>query len=180
MSDSAPFDPDNNAPLEKVLIIVSRGSLDGIYPALILANGARMEGIEASVFFTFFGMNALIEKTMDSLKVSTVGNAALNLAMPMLGMPVTMPFPTMVGSIPGVSAFATHLMNKEMERLDVPPVREFLEMISDAGGKIYACKLAMDMFKLGKEDLWERLDGVLTVGDFYKEAAGTRTQVLFT
>lgn len=180
MPDPAPFDPDNNAPLEKVLIIVSRGSLDGIYPALILANGARMEGIEASVFFTFFGMNALIEKTLDSLKVSTVGNAALNLAMPMLGMPVTMPFPTVVGSLPGVSAFATHLMNKEMERLDVPPVREFLEMISDAGSKIYACKLAMDMFKLSREDLWERLDGVLTVGDFYQEAAGTRTQVLFT
>ena len=64
--------------------------------------------------------------------------------------------------------------------LDVPPVREFLEMISDAGGKVFACKLAMDMFKLGKEDLWDRIDGVLTVGDFYREAAGTRTQVLFT
>lgn len=180
MPDPAPFDPDNTAPLEKVLIVVSRGSLDGIYPALIMGNGARMEGIEASLFFTFFGLNALIEKTMDSLKVSTVGNAALNLAMPMLGLPITMPFPTVMGSIPGVSAFATHLMNKEMERLDVPPVREFLEMISDAGGKIYACKLAMDMFKLGREDLWERVDDVLTVGDFYKEAAGTRTQVLFT
>lgn len=180
MSDSTAYDPENSAPLEKVLIVVSRGSLDGVYPALILANGARMEGIEASLFFTFFGLNALIEKTMDSLRVSTVGNAALNLAMPMLGMPITMPFPTMLGSVPGVSAFATHLMNKEMERLDVPPVREFLEMISDAGGKIYACKLAMDMFKLGREDIWSRVDDVLTVGDFYREGSGTRTQVLFT
>lgn len=179
MSDTE-FDPENNAPLEKVLIVVSKGSLDGIYPALIMANGARMEGIDASIFFTFFGMNALVEKTMDSLKISTVGNSALNMAMPMLGMPITMPFPTMIGSIPGVSAFATHLMNKEMERLDVPPVREFLEMISDSGGSIYACKLAMDMFKLEKEDLWDRIDGVLTVGDFLGEAAGTRTQVLFT
>lgn len=180
MSDPSTYDPENSAPLEKVLIVVSRGSLDGVYPALILANGARMEGIEASLFFTFFGLNALIEKTMDSLRVSTVGNSALNLAMPMLGMPITMPFPTMLGSVPGVSAFATHLMNKEMERLDVPPVREFLEMISDAGGKIYACKLAMDMFKLSKEDIWSRVDDVLTVGDFYREGSGTRTQVLFT
>ena len=60
-------------------IIVSRGSLDGIYPALIMANGARMEGIEASLFFTFFGLNALADKTLDHLKVSTVGNSALNM-----------------------------------------------------------------------------------------------------
>lgn len=167
-------------PVKKMSIIVSRGSLDEIYPALIMANGARMEGIEASLFFTFFGLNALANKTLDSLKVATVGNSALNMAMPMLGMPMTMPFPTWMGAIPGVSAFATHLMNKEMEKLDIPPVREFLELISDSGGKIFACKLAMDMFKLQKEDLMDRVDGVLTVGDFYNESSGLGTHILFT
>lgn len=172
--------PDDKQPVRKVLIVVSRGSLDGIYPALIMANGARMEGIEASLFFTFFGLNALVKSTMDSLKVATVGNPALNMAMPMLGMPITMPFPTLVGAMPGVSAFATRLMNKEMEKLDIPPVREFLEMISDSGGRIYACKLAMDMFKLKREDLWERVEGVLTVGQFYEHGAGAGSHILFT
>lgn len=172
--------PETAAPLRKVCIIVSRGSLDGVYPALIMANGARMEGIEASIFFTFFGLNALMNKTLDDLKVATTGNSALNMAMPMLGLPITMPFPTWMGSIPGVSAFATHLMNKKMEKLDVPPVREFLEMISDAGGKLFACKLAMDMFGLTKQDLFDRLDGVLTVGEFYQECAGSGTQAFFT
>ena len=102
---------DDKQPVKKMSIIVSRGSLDGIYPALIMANGARMEGIEASLFFTFFGLNALANKTLDHLKVSTVGNSALNMAMPMLGMPMTVPFPTVMGAIPGVSAFATHLIN---------------------------------------------------------------------
>ncbi len=88
------MNPDDKQPVRKVLIIVSRGSLDGIYPALIMANGARMEGIEASLFFTFFGLNGLVKSTMDDLKVATVGNPALNMAMPMLGMPMTMPFPT--------------------------------------------------------------------------------------
>lgn len=161
-------------------IIVSRGSLDGIYPALIMANGARMEGIEASLFFTFFGLNALANKTMDHLKVATVGNPALNMAMPMLGLPMTLPFPTWAGALPGVSAFATHLMKQEMEKLDIPPVREFLELISDSGGKIYACKLAMDMFKLKREDLWERVDDVLTVGQFYEASAGEGSHILFT
>jgi peroxiredoxin family protein len=171
---------EDKQPVKKICIIVSKGSLEGVYPALIMANGARMEGIEASLFFTFFGLNALVEKTMDHLKVATVGNAALNMAMPMLGLPMTLPFPTWMGALPGVSAFATGLMNKEMEKLDVPPVREFLEMISDSGGKIFACKLAMDMFKLGKADLWGRVDDVLTVGQFYEESAGSGTHILFT
>jgi len=167
-------------PVKKVCIIVSKGSLDGVYPALIMANGARMEGIEASLFFTFFGLNALNKTTLDHLKVATVGNPALNMAMPMLGMPMTMPFPTWMGALPGVSAFATSLMNKEMEKLDIPPVQEFLELISDSGGKIFACKLAMDMFKLKKEDLWDRVDDVLTVGQFYEDAAGEGTHIIFT
>jgi len=172
--------PADKHPVKKISIIVSRGSLDGIYPALIMANGARMEGIEASLFFTFFGLNGLAKKTIDHLKVSTVGNAALNMAMPMLGLPMTIPFPTLVGALPGVSAFATSLMNKEMEHLDIPPVREFLEMISDSGGQIFGCKLAMDMFKLKKEDLWDRVDGILTIGDFYEQAAGEGSHILFT
>ena len=166
--------------VKKFCLIVSKGSLDGVYPALIMANGARMEGIEASVFFTFFGLNALVNKTLDHLKVATVGNSALNMAMPMLGLPMTMPFPTWMGAIPGVSAFATHLMNKEMDKLDIPPVREFLELISDSGGKLFACKLAMDMFKLKREDLCDRVDDVLTVGQFYEESAGEGTHILFT
>ena len=64
-------------PIEKVSIIVSRGSLDGIYPGLIMANGARMEGIEATLFFTFFGMHAIIDKKMNKIKVATVGNPAM-------------------------------------------------------------------------------------------------------
>ncbi len=145
-----------------------------------MANGARMEGIEASMFFTFFGLNAIVKKTLDALKVSTVGNSALNMAMPMLGMPMTMPFPTWMGALPGVSAFATSLMKKEMDKLDIPPIGEFLELISDSGGKLYGCKLAMDMFKLKREDLHDRIDGILTVGQFYEEAAGEGVHILFT
>ena len=170
---------DDKAPVKKISIIVSRGSLEGIYPALIMANGARMEGIEASLFFTFFGLNGLTKQTMDSMKVATVGNPAMNMAMPMLGMPMTMPFPTWMGALPGVSAFATHLMNRKMEQLDIPPVREFLELISDSGGKIYACKLAMDMFHLEKEDLFEGVEDILTIGEFYERAAGEGTHIIF-
>ncbi|MFQ6612678.1 MAG: DsrE/DsrF/DrsH-like family protein [Fidelibacterota bacterium] len=165
-------------PIKKVSIICAHGGLDEVYPALILANGARMEGIEASIFFTFFGLNAIMKKMIKKLKVATVGNAALNLAMPMMKFPITTPFPTFLGAVPGVSSLASNMMKNEMEKLDVPPVDEFLEMISDAGGHIYACKLAMDMFKLQPNDLVEQVEAVLTVGEFYEISAGA--SIIFT
>ncbi len=158
-------------PIEKVSIIVSRGSLEGVYPALIMGNGALMEGIDVMMFFTFFGLDAIVKKTMNKLKVATVGNPALKL-------PGGLPMPSLLGILPGMSAMASSMMKKEMEKLDIPPVTEFLEMIHDGGGEIYACKAAMDMFHLSREDLWEDVDSILTVGDFYEKSAGA--QILFT
>ena len=152
-------------PIEKVSIVISKGSLEGVYPGLIMANGARMEGIEATLFFTFFGLDAIIDKRMDHLKVATVGNPAMHM-------------PTLLGALPGMSAFATKMMSKEMEKIDIPPVREFIEMIHDAGGEIYACKATVDMFHLKKEDFCEQMDDIITVGEFYEKSAGA--EVIFT
>ena len=159
--------------LKKVSIVVSKGSLESVYPGLIMANGARMEGIEASLFFTFFGLHAIVKKKMDNLKVATVGNPALCFPTPM-----GMSMPTWMGAIPGVSAFATGMMKKEMDKLDIPPVGEFIEMIHDAGGTIYACKATVDMFKLSMDDFCPEMDKVLTVGEFYELSQDA--QIIFT
>ena len=53
-------------------------------------------------------------------------------------------------------------------------------MIEAGGGEVYACKLAMDMFKLKKEDLWDGVKEVLTVGQFYEKCGGLQTQIIFT
>lgn len=163
----------SDEPIKKVSIIVSRGSLDGIYPGLIMANGARMEGIEANLFFTFFGLYGILKNYMDSIKIATVGNPAMRVPSAK-----GFPLPTWMGSIPGMSAFATSMMKKEMEQLDIPPVGEFIEMISDAGGKIYACKATVDMFHLSMDDFCPQMDRVLTVGEFYELSAGA--QIIFT
>jgi len=152
-------------PIEKVSIIVSHGSLEGVYPGLIMANGARMEGIEASLFFTFFGLEAIIKKRMNSLKVATVGNPGMHM-------------PTLLGALPGMSAFATGMMKKEIEKLDIPPIGEFITMIHDAGCEIYACRATVDMFHLKREDFCDEMDDVISVGQFYEKAAGA--QIIFT
>ena len=159
--------------IQKVSIVVSKGSLDGIYPGLIMGNGARMEGIEANLFFTFFGLYGILKKYMGSIKIATVGNPAMRVP-DAKGFPL----PTLLGALPGMSAFATHMMNKEMEALDIPPIPEFIEMIHDAGGKIYACKATVDMFHLTMADFCPQVEKVLTVGDFYELAAGG--QIIFT
>ena len=109
------------APLQKVSIICSKGSLDMAYPGLILANAARMSGIEATLFFTFWGLDIITEKKADKLKVSTVGN-------PSMGMP------TLLGGLPGMQWMATKMMKQQIDKLDIPPVRELLETLDDAGG----------------------------------------------
>lgn len=151
--------------IEKVSIIISHGSLDGIYPGLIMANGARAEGIEANLFFTFFGLDAIHRKRIDHIKVSTVGNPGMHMA-------------TMVGALPGMSAIATHMMEKKMTELDIPPIHEFIEFISDTGAGMYACKASVDMFDMTKDDFVEQVDDIITVGEFYDIAAGG--QIIFT
>lgn len=151
--------------IEKVSIVISKGSLDGVYPGLIMANGARMAGIDATVFFTFFGLEAVMKKRADKIKVSTVGNPAMHI-------------PSLMGMLPGMSSFATAKMKNEMEKLDIPPVTEFIEMISDAGAGLYACKATVDMFHLSMEDFLPQVDDVINVGKFYELSAGA--QIIFT
>ena len=164
---------ENTEKIKKVSIIVSRGSLEGVYPGLIMANGARMEGIEANLFFTFFGLYAVLKKYMGRIRVATVGNPAMRVP-DAKGLPL----PTLFGAIPGMSAFATWMMNKVMARLDIPPIPEFIQMIHDAGGKLYAYKATVDMFHLKKDDFCPQIEKVLTVGEFYELSAGG--QIIFT
>ena len=148
----------------KLCIICSKGTLDMAYPGLVLANAALMEGIDVTMFFTFWGLDIINKKKMINLKATPLGN-------PAMGMP------NLVGMLPGVTAMASSMMKKEIEKLDFPPVDEFVEMIHDAGGKMYGCRMAMDMMKLEKEDLCEEVDDVIGAMEFMEMSDGA--QVIF-
>jgi peroxiredoxin family protein len=154
------------AKVKKMMLILSKATIDNVYACFILANGARMEGIEAEIFFTFFGLEAVQKKKLEHLHVATVGNPAMHI-------------PTLLGGLPGMETFATNMMKKEMEKLDIPPVGEFIEILEASGAKLWACKLAMDMFHLKKKDLVDEISDVITVGDFYSRADGDNTHLLF-
>jgi peroxiredoxin family protein len=161
-TETAPVEP---ATIEKVAIVISKGSLDGIYPGLIMANGARMEGIEAALFFTFFGLDAIRKDRYTKIKVATVGNPGMHM-------------PTWLGALPGFSALATVMMKRQMEKIDIPPIPEFIELVADSGAHLYACKATVDMFGLNMEDFVPQVDEIISVGEFYEKAVGG--QIIFT
>ncbi len=151
------------APVTKISLIISKGALDMVYPGLILANAARMSGIDATLFFTFWGLDVVTEKTVDHLH-APAGNPAMDL-------------PTYVGGLPGMESLTATIREQQMATLDPPPVREMLEILHDSGAKLFACQMAMDMFKRGAAELVPEVDSVITAMDFYDECVGA--QILF-
>jgi len=149
----------------KVAIICSKGGLDEAYPALILANAARQSDIQAFIFFTFYGLDVVTKDKVDHLHVNMVGNPSS-------------PIPTVLAGLPGMETFAASMMKKRMDELELPTVREMIEILDDAGAELYACQLAMEMMKLEKAALLPQVKDVITAGDFYELAEGA--QIIFT
>jgi peroxiredoxin family protein len=148
----------------KLCIICSKGSLDMAYPGLVLANAALGEGVETHLFFTFWGFDMINKETMAHLKFTPVGNPATHM-------------PPMLMGLPGMTAFATHMMKKQIEGIDVPDVPEFLQMITDAGGHLWACRMSADMMHLEKDDLYDRVEAIISAADFIEISAGS--QIIF-
>jgi peroxiredoxin family protein len=152
----------------KLAIICSKGTLDMAYPGLVLANAALMEGIDVTLFFTFWGLDIINKKKMNKLKFVPIGNPS-------------MPIPNAIGGLPGMTNVATAVMKREIAHLDFPEVDEFLETISDAGGKLYVCKMSVDMFSdmymMKEEDISELVDGVVGATDFMDMSEGA--QIIF-
>jgi len=148
----------------RVAIICSKGSLDMAYPGLIMANAARMMGIEAMIFFTFWGLDIVTKKKVDHLHAGLLGNPSS-------------PMPHSVMGLPGMEAFATKMMKKKMDDLDIPDVRELIEILDGAGAELYSCQMAMEMFDLEQGDLLPEVKESLTAMDFWQKAEGA--QVVF-
>jgi peroxiredoxin family protein len=151
----------------KLCLIASKGSLDMAYPPLILANAARMMGIETHMFFTFWGLDIVTKSKLKNLKVATVGNPSMH---PWFHIP------TIIGAIPGMSALASWMMRGEIDKLDFPPVDEFVQIVVDAGAHVYGCKMSMDMMKLTADDL---VDGAEVLGAMEFMEISRDSQIIF-
>ena len=156
----------------KICFIASKGNLDMAYPALIMANAALGEGVETHIFFTFWGFDLVTERTMDNLKFTMLGNTAMHLPMA-----PSMPVWAGMGAIPGMTKIATAMMRKQLDDLEIPGVREMLDIIVASGGHLWGCKLSFDMNGLTLSDLYEGVEDVISATDFIELSEGA--QVIF-
>jgi peroxiredoxin family protein len=139
---------DQNSPIGEIMankatIIAHSGDMDKIYSALIIANGALAMGMEASIFFTFWGLQRLKKGGLEKGPLSK---------MNMLGL----------GKL---------LVKLKMKKVGVATLERLLQDFKELGGKILACDMTMEIMGIKKEELRDDLiSDYCAVGTYVNEA----------
>ena len=135
-------------------IIATKGTLDWAYPPFILASTGSALGWDVSVFFTFYGL--LLLKKDIAAEVSPLGNPAMPMKMPFgpkWFQSFVWPMPNVVmAGIPGFEKMATVLMKKTFKNKGVASIPELRDLCLEAGVKMVACQMTVDVFGFSKDD----------------------------
>ena len=132
-------------------IIVTKGTLDWAYPPFILGTTGAAMDMDVTMFFTFYGLG-LLKKDMN-LKLSTLGNPAME--MPMMGMHMAMP--NIIGGLPGADKGVTAMMKNMMAKKGVASIEDLREAAVESEVRLIACQMTLDLFEIKDTDL---IDGV--------------------
>jgi peroxiredoxin family protein len=142
----------DTAAKKKMAIIASKGTLDMAYPPLILASTAAAMDVEVQIFFTLYGVDIINKNKYRGLKVAPIANPA---------MPSPVPFPNILGIIPGMTSMATVMMNQMIKKINWPSVPELVDACREMDVKLIACTPTLEMTGVKKEDL---VEGVVVAG----------------
>ena len=160
----------------KMAFICSKGDLDMAYPALLMGWAALGNGVDVTIFFTFWGQDLITEKRVEHLELSPVGITSMKMSM--MGLPTgNLGIPNWMAILPGMTAFTSWFMKKKIAEVDAPPVREFIQMLIDGGAKLYGCKMTADMMGLTVDHLVEGVDEIVTASEFIDMTEGA--QIIF-
>jgi peroxiredoxin family protein len=142
---------------ERAAFICVKDSLDGAYPSLVLAINAARLGMESKIFYSFMGLNLVLKGGIDKPRFIPAG---------------------VMGAIPGMSAVATKIMKKKIEKANIPSLPELQEMAQLEGVELIACKMTIDMMEIKEDQLIEGVP-VWTAEDFLRYAKACKI-CLFT
>ena len=160
----------------KMAFICSKGDLDMAYPALIMGWAALGNGIDVTLFFTFWGLDLITKKRVDKLEISPVGNTSMKMSL--MGLPTgNLGIPNWMAVIPGMTAFTTWFMKRKIAQVDTPPIPEFIKMLSDAGARLYGCKMTCDLYGLTPDHLIDEAKEIVTASEFIDMTEGA--QIIF-
>jgi len=133
---------------ETAAFICVKDTLDGAYPSLVLGINAARQGMESKIFYSFMGMNLVLEGGAERAKFIPPG---------------------VMGAIPGMTSIATGMMKKKIDKANIPSLGELQEVAQLEGVELIACKMTVDMMELDESKL---IEGVIvwTAEDFLKYA----------
>jgi peroxiredoxin family protein len=133
---------------EKAAFICVKDTLDGAYPSLVLAINAARLGMESKIFYSFMGLNLVLQGGPDRAKFFPPG---------------------VMGAIPGMAQVATGMMKKKIEKANIPSLADLQEMAQIEGVELVACKMTVDMMEIDEKKLIEGVT-VWTAEEFMKYA----------
>ena len=133
----------------RACIIASKGTLDWAYPPFILSAAAAAAGMEASVFFTFYGLNLIRKDYERTARVSPTGNPA---------MPMPVPMADVFAGMPGMKAVATSMMRSMFRRKHVSSIGELIDVARESGVRLIACQMTMEVFGYQQSDFIEGVE----------------------
>ena len=133
---------------KKMAIIASKGTLDMAYPPFILATTAAALGWEVQIFFTFYGLQ-LLRKSLKRIKISPLANPA---------MPMPVPMPVLVSSLPGMQDMATTMMKQKIKKHGVASLEDLRNLCLEAEVKMIACQMTIDLFEFKKSEFIDGID----------------------
>ena len=137
-----------NTKREAAAFITSKDTLDGAYPGIILGINSLRLGMDATVFYTFMGINVIRKGWAEKAKFQPPG---------------------FMGALPGMANMATWMMKGKMEKANIPTLPDLQEIASLEGVKFVACKMTVDMMELKQDDFIEGVT-IMTAEDFLKYA----------
>ena len=128
---------------DKATIVVHSGDMDKLYSALIISTGALSMGMEASLYFTFWGLERLVKGKLEKGPLSK---------MHLLGL-------------------GKWMVRRRMKAANVASLERLLQDFKELGGKIIACEMTMEIMGIRRENLREDLiDEYGAVGAYIQEA----------
>ena len=133
----------------KLVIVVSRGTIDGLYPPLILATTGAAQGMNVHLYFTFGGMKLLTKQTADQL----IASADLGITKEQL--------------------------QALLQKGGMPTVKDMLKRAREMGVKIHACSPTMGVFGSTKEDLVSEVDDIIGASTYLDYASDPDAVTLF-
>ncbi len=133
---------------KKMAIIVHSSTMDKLYPVFMLASAGGAMDVDAHLFFTFWGLDALKKRGLDNAK------------------------------LPGVMRIGTGMMKGRIKDANVPTLPALLDLCKEMGTiKIYACSTTMELMKVKEEELIPEVDEIVGAAAFLEIAMDADVQL---